>query len=214
MILSQDGSSITTWASEGKGRTGTSVETIEKTHLWYRASVAYLQRQGALGSGAAKATNLKIMFGIEDAKHRQLCIPEKRHMHSQERVILLQKKPNQTKKTYNKQQQTFSNTMRSFHTERALLKDEYGPSKPVRLSLTAVKWDVSKDHSKFVAGLFPWIHQMLIKTQEKKNLWVLTGAKIGIITHYFTAFSPEMGESELPKGRIKQHDKVRMLEAF
>lgn len=45
----------------------------------------------ALGSGVTKVTNLKITFGFEDARHRELCIPEKRHEHSQERVILLQK---------------------------------------------------------------------------------------------------------------------------
>lgn len=36
-----------------------------------------------------------------------------------------------------------SNAMKTFHIETALPKDECGSSKPVRLSLTGVKCDIS-----------------------------------------------------------------------
>lgn len=71
MILSQDGDILHHHQSKGRKRKDWDIHrNTEKTHSWYRVSVPYLQRQGAFGSGIAKDTNLKIIFGIEDARHR------------------------------------------------------------------------------------------------------------------------------------------------
>lgn len=58
----------------------------------------------------------------------------------------------------------------------------------------------------------PNAHQDTEKTEAR----ALTGAKIVIIAHHFTAFKqkvpPSSGWIRTAKGRDKQHDKVRMFE--